>query len=118
MPEWQTRNIYNLLNYVKEPKEIKKNIYSKFFYATEVNYLWHVDIHYLKNKCPYENETQHMIAFIDDCSRKILYYDTGEKKDQLFFVNSLIKSINLTNMKPFTLTMDNRGSLRASLQNL
>ena len=109
LPEWQTRNIYNILNYVKEQKKIKTNIHSKIFYATEVNYLWHTDIHYLKNKFPYENQTLYMIAFIDDCSRKILYYDIGNTKDQLFFVNSLIKCINLNNTKPFILTTDNGG---------
>lgn len=68
----------------KRTKKIKTNMHSKFFYATEVNYLWHTDIHYLKNKYPYENQTQYMIAFFDDCNRKILYYEIGDKKDQLF----------------------------------
>lgn len=66
IPEWQTRNIHNLLHSAKEPKKIKTNIYLKTFYATDYNYAQHTNDYNYKNKYPYEKKTKYMIAFIDD----------------------------------------------------
>lgn len=116
LSEWETRQIYNELKPPKKEENKKENIHTKRFYATEINYVWHTDIHYLKNKYPLKNnETKYMIAFIDDCSRKILYYDIGDKKDQLFFINSLLKCIRISGSKPFILTTDNGGEFCGAL---
>ncbi len=117
MSEWNTRKIYDILFSVNDDEKIKDKIHTKRFYSTEINYVWHTDIHYLKNKPPFENDTKYLISFIDDCSRKILYYEIGDKKDQLFFVNALLKCINLTRSKPFYLTTDNGGEFTGALSN-
>ena len=105
--EWKSRLIFKLLNQ-KNKKEIKqRKIHDKRFHATKINVLWHTDIHYLKNKPPYLDKQYYLIAYIDDFSRKILYYEINDSKDMQFTARSLNNCILFTGQKPYYITTDN-----------
>lgn len=63
----------------------------------------------MKGKFPYQDITYYLIAFIDDCSRKIMYYETGIFKDMTFTSNALANCCSKVNPSnwPFELTTDN-----------
>ena len=97
LSEWETLQIYNELKPPKNEENKNENMHTKRFY----------DCIYLAYG--------YLIAFIDGCSRKILYYDIGDKKDQLFFINSLLKCMRISGLKPFILTTDNGGEFFGAL---
>ncbi len=69
------------------------------------NYMWHTDWHLIKAKRLYGT---HILVFIDDCSRKIMGYITGNEttRNSLF---ALFKAISDHSVIPFSLNSD-RGA--------
>ena len=107
MPEWKTRKTLSIIIPPKQENDKNNNNqHLTRFHAKKVNYIWHTDIHYLKSE---NNETYYLIAFIDDCSRKILYYETGLFKDMSFTSEALKNCLDKigVNNSPFELTTDN-----------
>ena len=91
---------------IKENENEEKGHDNKF-HAVKINYCWHTDLHYLKSKPAYNENTHYLIAYIDDCSRYIVYCENGELKDQDFTAQSLENYIRLTNQKHHMLVTDN-----------
>lgn len=108
-PEREVRNIFTIINNKDITEEVKANSHTKRFSATEINYIWHTDIHYLTKKPPFLNETTYIVAFLDDCSRKILHYKIGSEKTQNFVIEALNECIQYSRSKPYILTTDNGG---------
>lgn len=115
IPEWETRQIYTKLfsKNIEENKNDKKH--TKRFFATEIHTVWHTDIHYLKKNKMSKSDKKYLVSFIDDCSRKILFSDTCDHKDQIFVINSLLKCIQKCGSKPYILTTDNGGEFCGDL---
>lgn len=115
--EWMTRKVYKNLYKKDDKKQKKNNLHQQRYHAKTVNNLWHSDIHYLKGKPPFEKETHYLIAFIDDCSRKILHFETGIYKDMQFTSIALTNCLKKLDVKnwPFQLTTDNGLEFRGHL---
>ena len=105
--EHKIRKIMKILQPVIKENENEEKVHDNQFHAVKVNYCWHTDLHYLKSKPPYNENTHYLIAYIDDCSRYIVYWEIGEFKDQDFTAQSLDNCIRLTNQKPHMLVTDN-----------
>lgn len=106
--EWHSRKIHNIL-YPPKQKEKKEIVHDSRYHATRVNYLWHCDIHFLKDKPPYFEKVHYLIAFIDDYSRKIIYFEIGEYKTMEFAAQALNNCLSnfKENEYPFEITTDN-----------
>lgn len=104
--EYKIRKIMKILNPIIIQNE-NENVHDNEFHATKVNYCWHTDLHYLKNKEPYNENTHYLIAYIDDCSRYIVYWEIGIFKDQDFTAQTLENCIKFTGQKPYILVTDN-----------
>lgn len=107
LTEWGARKASNIL-YPPQKVEKKKIQHDKRYHASRVNYLWHCDIHFLNGKPPFV-KTHYLIAFIDDFSRKIIYWEIGEFKTMDFASSALINCLRTLNQdeKPFEITTDN-----------
>lgn len=105
--EYKIRKIMKILKPIFNENENDDNVHDNEFHATKVNFCWHTDLHYLKSKPPYNENTHYLIAYIDDCSRYIVYWEIGEFKDQDFTAQSLQNCIAFTNQKPHKLVTDN-----------
>ena len=114
--EWETRKVYKTL-FPSEKKKKDKVQHLSRYHAKKVNYLWHTDLHFLKGSPPFENVTYYLIAFIDDCSRKIIHFETDVYKDMQFTKSALINCLSKLNVEnwPFQLTTDNGMEFKGCL---
>ena len=86
------------------PKRQKPRKYKRYEWPIP-NYMWHTDWHVIKSE---RLKGENILVYIDDCSRKIMSYITGNQTTQnsLFALYSAIREYNVT---PFCLNSD-RGS--------
>ena len=86
------------------PKRKKPRKYKRYEWPIP-NYMWHTDWHVIKSK---RMKGENMIAYLEDCSRKIMGFCTGSEntKNSLF---ALYKSIVDNLVMPFILNSD-RGT--------
>ena len=78
---------HNELNVPFKPK--KEKIKFVRYEASEVNSIWHGDIHYIIKF----NQQKYIFALIDDKSRFIINYGISEKKDRFLVLNTLREAI-------------------------
>lgn len=93
--EWNMRKYYeenDLYIFMHEFKPDPKEEHSNRFTAKFAGQSWHTDLHYLKIQSN-EEKQKYLIAFIDDRTRKILYYEVLNDKCGLTVSNSLIKAL-------------------------
>jgi putative transposase len=83
------------------PKRKKPRKYKRYEWPIP-NYMWHTDWHVIKAK---KMKGENIIAYLDDCSRKVMGYSTGTEntKNSLF---ALYKSIADNLVMPFILNSD------------
>ena len=80
--EWNMRKYYeenDLYIFLHEFKPDPKEEHSNRFTAKFAGQSWHTDLHYLKIQSN-EEKQKYLIAFIDDRTRKILYYEVLNDK--------------------------------------
>ena len=79
------------------------------FVAPFVNQIWHTDLHYLEKR--EGDEQKYLISFIDDRSRKIIYFEVLDDKTAQSTSAALKNAIDLilkeTNHTPHTIVTDN-----------
>ena len=107
MPITKVRKIFKSLNSENFQKVDKKE-HNQRFHSTAIDALWHTDIHYLKDKPPYENTIAYLISFIDDLSREIVYWEILPNKSMELSTQALRNCINKTGRKPAMMTTDNK----------
>lgn len=105
--EWKTRKIYDhedLYLYSEEYRDQK--MHDLRFVARYANQAWHTDLHYL-DLLPEENFKQkYLIGFVDDRSRKLIYYEIIDNKEAETTSRALMNALKF-NQKPKTLIVDN-----------
>ena len=85
--------------------KIKKSENAHRFYAKYVGQLWHTDLHYL-NKI--NNIQYYLIAFIDDCSKYVVYWEVIDEKTSIASALALAHALEKV-PKPKMITIDNGG---------
>ena len=86
-------------------KKNVENMHDKKYHAKYAGQLWHTDLHYL-NKL--NNIQYYLIAFIDDCTRFVIYWEVIDEKTSYASAKALINALSKTT-KPKTITFDNGG---------
>ena len=79
--------------------------HDKMFHAKYAGQLWHTDLHYL-NKL--NNIQYYLIAFIDDCTRYVIYWEVIDEKTSYASARALINALSKST-SPKTITIDNGG---------
>ena len=106
----QVKKIYeNEGLYLFEKEYEPDNVHDLRFVAPFVNQIWHTDLHYLEKK--EGDEQRYLISFIDDRSRKILYFEVLDDKTAQSTSAALKRAIDSvveeTNHAPHTIVTDN-----------
>ena len=109
--EYQVRNLYEKEGYYLYEKEYKpKSDHNNRFEAPFANQLWHTDLHYFKENDS-DEKWKYLIAFIDDRTRKILYFELLDDKSATSVSAALQKALSAvieeTNQAPHTIVTDN-----------
>lgn len=93
----------NLFCYKEKKKEEKKHTH--LFHAKYAGQHWHTDLHYL-NKI--NNIQYYLIAFIDDCTRYVVYWEVIDEKTSIASAFALIHALEKVRA-PKKITIDNGG---------
>lgn len=111
MSEWKCRKIYeheDLFVYSCD-YQIQENKHPKRFVARYAGQAWHTDLHYLK-KIPEDDKQLYLMSFIDDRTRKIIYYEIIPEKSAKYTNKVLLNALE-NNQKffhhPKTIIIDN-----------
>lgn len=105
--EWKVRKIFDyhdLYNYQED--YIPKESHDKRFVARYAGQAWHTDLHYLELLAEENYKQKYLIGFVDDRSRKLLYYEILEDKEAESTTNALLNALKIYS-KPKTLIIDN-----------
>ena len=107
--EYQVRNLYEKEGYYLYEKEYKpKSDHNNRFEAPFANQLWHTDLHYFKENDS-DEKWKYLIAFIDDRTRKILYFELLDDKSAISVSAALQKALSVVieERSPHTIVTDN-----------
>ena len=76
--ENQVKRIYEVEGLYLFEKEYKpNNVHDLRFVATFINQIWHIDLHHLTKE---GDDQKYLISFIDDRTRKIIYFEVLDDK--------------------------------------
>ena len=93
IPKSKVERICKILKTQNVVTKKKKKVHDHRFHATGVDVLWHTDLHFLMDKPPYEDKIAYLIAFIDDLTREIVYWEVLRNKKMELSVQALKKCI-------------------------
>jgi transposase InsO family protein len=97
--------------WTRHPRLQPANLHPRHFDARYVGQLWHTDLHQLhpeKNPPGGGLHDQHLIVFLDDRSRYVIYYEVLDDKTMKSTSQALRTALDLF-PKPHQLTSDNGG---------
>ena len=107
IPKSKVERICKILKTQNVVTKKKKKVHDHRFHATGVDVLWHTDLHFLMDKPPYEDKIAYLIAFIDDLTREIVYWEVLKNKKMELSTQALKNCIQKTGRKPLLMTTDN-----------
>lgn len=96
---YEGNDLYTRIKQYQNEKEARTS-----YVAQSVNQIWHTDLHVIEDE---NQKTVYLIAFMDDRSRKILYYSILDHKTMISTAHSLEECIKLNEVCPFMLVIDN-----------
>ena len=115
----QVKRIYESVGlYLYEQEYKPDNVHNRRFVAPFVNQIWHTDLHYLEKG--QEEEQKYLISFIDDRSRKIIYFEVLDDKTAQSTSGALERAIDSILKQslhtPHTIVTDNGGEFVADFE--
>jgi transposase InsO family protein len=79
--------------------------------ALQVNLIWHVDLHQ-----PKDGSDGYYIAFLDDCSRQVMWAELLPRKTAQLTAQALLHAISYTKVLPCAIWSDNGGEFKGEFQ--
>ena len=98
----QIENVYAEIAPERQKPKIVK-VYRCKYVAKNINSIWHGDIHYLD----YFHERRYIFALMDDCSRFIVGFKIGLKKDADLVLDCFIETCSTVGRSPLIFWSDN-----------
>jgi hypothetical protein len=105
--EWEVHKIYQASNLYTHSIDTEKQPHTSQYEALQKNLIWHTDLHDLVVDYE-EGQSKHIIAFMDDGSRKIVGWKLLQDKNSKTVTKVLEKILQTPKQqKPYTIWTDN-----------